>query len=101
MILQRLGNLHCSSTIAVGLDHTYHLRLRLQERAEIVQVVHKRVQVHLENGLMHLLLQQFCNLLEAESAPSLQENHLIVQVAEQGRREEIPHCDERMLFARR
>ena len=85
MILQCLGNLHRSGSIAISLDHAHHLRLRLQERAKIVQVVNKRVQVHLENGLVHLLLQQFSNLLEAESAPSLQENHLIVQVAEQGR----------------
>ena len=39
MVLQRLGYLDGACPIAVGLDHTHHLRLGLQERAEVVQVI--------------------------------------------------------------
>ena len=72
VVLQRLGNLHGTCTIGIGLDHTHHFRIRLQERTVIVQVLHNGVEVHLENRLVHLLLQLFRNLVEAKRTGALQ-----------------------------
>ena len=82
LVLQRLGNLHGTGTVGVGLDHAHQLGARLHHRAIVVQVVHHGVQVYLENCLMHALLQQLADALEAKSAGTLQQHHLVVERTE-------------------
>ena len=74
MILKGLTDLHGTSAVGISLDHTHHLGLWLQERAVIVQIVNHCIKVHLKYRLMHLLLQLFRNLVETETACSLQQD---------------------------
>ena len=96
MILQSLGNLHSTRTIGVGLDHTHHLCLRLQIRAEIVQVIHHCIEVHLEDGLMHLLFQQLTDTFKAKGTGTFQKDSLVVQGTEQVALQELIHVIEEM-----
>ena len=57
MILQGLGNLYRSGTIAIRLDHADQLGFRLHEGTVVVEVGNHRIQVDLEGGFMHLLHQ--------------------------------------------
>ena len=79
VILQCLGNLHRTCTIAVGLNHAHHLRLGLQERTVIVQVLHHGIEIHLKDCLMHLLFQLLRNLVEAETTGTLQQNQFVAK----------------------
>ena len=97
MILQRLGYLYGTRTIAVSLDHTHHLRLRLQERTVVVQVVDHGIEIHLKDGLVHLLFQLFRNLVEAERTGTLQQDQLIPKAAEYIAGEEMRHIGKKLL----
>ena len=68
VVLQCLGHFHSSCTVGVGLHHAHQLRLGFQERAVVVQVVDHRIQVHLQNGLVHFLFQLLRNMIEAKDA---------------------------------
>ena len=83
MVLQRLGYLNGTSTVCIGFYHTNHLRLRLQERTEMVQVIHHRVKVNLQNRFMHFLFQQLANALKAKGTGTLQQYNLIMQRTEE------------------
>ena len=98
MVLQRLGNLHGTSAISVGLDHTHHLGLGLQERAEIVQVIDHRIEVHLEDGLVHLLFQQLGDTLEAKRTGAFQQHYLVIERTEQITLQELLHVVEEPLL---
>ena len=82
MVLQGLGHLHSTSSIGISLDHAHQLGLGLQEGTVEVQVVHHGIEVHFEDGLMHLLLQPFCDAVEAKCPGSLDEHYFIVQLTE-------------------
>ena len=82
VVLQGLGNLHGTSAIGVGLDHADQFGLRLQEGAIVVEVVDQCVEVNLQNGLMDLLLQLFSDTVEAKGTGTLDEDDLVVQLAE-------------------
>ena len=71
LILQRLGYLHSTSAIGIGLDHAHHLGIGLQERAIVIQILHHRIEVHLEDGFMHFLLQLLRNLIETKGTSTL------------------------------
>ena len=101
MVLQGLGNLNGTSPIAVGLDHADHLRLGLEERAEVVQVVDDGTEIHFQNGFMDFLLQQFADLLEAKAAGTLQQDDLVVQLAEVSALQEGGSGGEERFFADR
>ena len=83
MILQGLRHLDGTTAIGIGLHHTDHLRLGLQERTEIVQVLHHRIEVHLQDCLVHLLHQLVGNQVEAVFAGTLQQDHLTMQLFEE------------------
>ena len=68
VLLQRLRHLYCTSSVGIGLHHTHHLRFRLQERTVVVQVVYHGTEVHLKGSLVYLLLQQFRDMLKAETS---------------------------------
>ena len=91
VVLQCLCNLHSASTIAVGLDHADHLRLWLQERAVVVQVLYHSIEIHLENRFVHLLLQLLRNLIETEVTGPLQQDEFIAQACEDLARKEMLH----------
>ena len=97
VILQGLGNLHSTSAIGVGLDHTDHLRLGFQERTVVVQIIHHSVEVHLEDGLVDFLLQLFGNLIKAKRTGSLQEDEFIVEFTERLRVEKMVHIGKELL----
>ena len=94
VVLQCLGNLNGSGTIGIGLDHAHHLRIGLQERAEMIQIVDHRLQVHLQDGLMDFLLQQLADALEAEAAGTLQQYDLIAQLGKHLTADELLHITE-------
>ena len=98
VILQCLGNLHSTCSIGVGLDHAHHLRLGLEEGTVVVQVLHHGVEIHLKDGLMHLLFQLFRDLIEAERTSAFQENQFIVQVVECVGGQEMVHISEELLI---
>ena len=79
MVLQRTGNLDSPGAIAVGLDHAHHLCFGFQERAVVIQILHHGIEVHLKNRLVHLLLQLFRNLVEAERTGTLQQDQFMMQ----------------------
>ena len=79
MILQGLGYLHGTCTVAVCLDHAYQLGFRLHKRTIVVQIGYHGVQIHLQRSLMYLLYQQFGELVETKLTGALQQNHLIAQ----------------------
>ena len=89
VILKRLGNLHGPCPIGVGLDHAHHLGLGFQERAVVVQVLHDGIEVHLEDGLVNLLFQLFCDAVEAEWTGSLKEYQFVAKVGNGFRGEEM------------
>ena len=97
LILQRLGYLHSTGSIAISLDHADHLRLGLQERAVIVQVIYHRIQIHLKDGLVYLLFQLFCNLIETKGACPLQQDQFITQTGKGIAGEEMGHVHEELL----
>ena len=80
MVLQRLGYLYGTCTIGIRLHHTYQFGFRFQERTVVVQVIHHCIEVHLQDGLMHLLLQQLRQMIEAKDAGTFQQDDLIMQV---------------------
>ena len=98
LILQGLGDLHSTSTIAVGLDHAHHLRIGLQERTEIVQVLHHGIEVHLEDGLVDLLLQLLRDLVETKRTGAFQQDQFVAQSREGLTGEEMGHTDEERLI---
>ena len=80
--LQRLGHLDGSGSVGIGLDHADELGLGLHVRAVVVQVADQRVEVDLEDSLVHLLLQELGDAVETEGAGALDEHHLVVQLAQ-------------------
>jgi len=82
MVLQRLCHFHGTTAIGICLYHANHLRLRLEKRAEVVEVVHHGTEVHLEYGLVYFLLELFRKTVEREVARALEQYHLIAQRAE-------------------
>ena len=72
LILQCLGYLHSTCTIGICLDHAHHLRVGMEERAEVVQIIDHRIQIHLKDGLVNFLLQLFRDEVEAKRTGTLQ-----------------------------
>ena len=99
MVLQGLCHLHGSCAIGICLHHTHQFGLRLQEGAVEVQVIHHRIEVHLQYRLMHFLFQQLCEMVETEDTGTLQKNYLIVQGTEQVTRHELLDTREESLVA--
>ena len=97
MVLQGLGYLHGPGAITVGLDHAHHLRVGLQERAVVIEVIDQRIEVDFEDGLVYLLLQLFRNLVKAEAAGALQQDEFVAQTAERVTAEEMLHIGEELL----
>ena len=50
--------------------------------AVVVQIADQRIEVHLQNGLMDLLLQTLGDAVKAKDAGALDEHDLIMQLAE-------------------
>ena len=94
MLLQGLRHLDGTSPVGIGLDHAHHLRLGLEEGAEVVEVVHDGVEVDLEDGLVYLLLQLFGDALKAEGTRTLQQHNLVVHGAQQTALQELLHVVE-------
>ena len=84
MVLQCLCHLHRSTAIGICLNHAYELGLGLHIRAVVVEIVYHCLEVHLKDGFMHLLLQEFADAVETEGARSLYEYHLIAECSEDG-----------------
>ena len=82
MILQGLGHLHGTGSIAVGLHHTHNLSFGAQERAVVVQVIHQCVEVHLQDGLVHLLHHQFRQSVKTELTGTFQQDNLVAELRE-------------------
>ena len=98
MILQGLGNLYRSGTIAICLDHTDQFGFRLHEGTVVVEVGNHRIQVDLEGGFMHLLHQQFGKLIETKLAGTLQEDDLITEGSKDLAIDKLLHIREEELF---
>ena len=98
MVLQGLGNLHSPSTIAVSLDHAHELGLGLHEGTVVVEVRHHGVEVHLQGGLVHLLHQEFGQLVEAKLAGTLQQDDLVAQGGKHLAADKLFHVREEELF---
>ena len=79
MVLQRLGNLHGSSTIGVGFDHADQFGFRFEEGAVVVEIADDGIEIDLKNGFMDFLLQLFGNMVEAEGTRSLDENEFVTK----------------------
>ena len=79
MILQGLGYLHGTCTVAVCLDHAYQLGFRLHKRTVVVQIGYHGIQIHLQRCLVYFLYQQFGKLVETKLTGAFQQNHLIAQ----------------------
>ena len=99
MVLQRLGNLNGTCAIGISLDHTHHLRLGLQERAIVVEILHNGIEIHLKDGLVNLLLQLFRNLVETKRTGSLQQDELIAQSCKSLTGEEMGYVDKELLVS--
>ena len=82
MILKRLGDLNGTSAIGIGLDHTDHLRIWLQKRAIVIQIVYHSIQVYLQDRLVDLLFQLFSNLIETETAGTFQQDQFVTETIE-------------------
>ena len=78
VVLQGLGNLYSSSTIAVSLNHTYQLGLCFQERAIPVEVINNGIEVHFQNCFVYLLYQEFCQTVKTELSGTFQQDNFIV-----------------------
>ena len=83
MVLQCLRHLDGTGTIGIRLHHAHQLRLWLEERAVEVQVIDHGIQVDFQYRLMNFLFQELREMVETEDTCPLQENHLIMQTAEQ------------------
>ena len=97
MILKSLCYLHGTGSIGIGLDHTDHLGVGLKERAVVVEVGHNGIEVHLEDRLMHFLLQLFRYLVETEASGTLQQYQFTPQAAERIACEEMLYVEEELL----
>ena len=98
LILQCLGYLHSTCTIGICLDHAHHLRVGMEERAEVVQIIDHRIQIHLKDGLVNFLLQLFRDEVEAKRTGTLQKNQFVVQTSKGLARQEMGHTGEELLI---
>ena len=99
MILQSLGYLHSSCSISICLNHAHHLGLGLKERAVVVKILNHCVQIHLKNGLVHLLFQLLCNLVETKWASTLKQNHFVAQSGKCFATKEVVHISKELLIS--
>ena len=76
VLLEGLGHFVRASAVGRCLHHAGHLHAGTQEGAVVVEVLHQRAEIDFEDGLVHLLLQQFGQGVEAEAAGTLDEDNL-------------------------
>ena len=77
LALQGLGDLDCSCSVCIGLDHTDNFGIGIQERAVVVQVVDYCTKIDFQYCLVYLLLQCLGDFLEMEAACSLDKYHAV------------------------
>ena len=90
VVLQGLGYFDGTGSIGIGLDHAHHFRVGFQERTEMVQVIDHSLEIHLKNGFMNFLLQQFGDALKTEPACTFQQHQFVGKLTE--------HCTIHKLF---
>ena len=81
MVLQRLGHFHGSCAIGIGLHHTDNLRLWMHIGTVVVQVIHQRIEVHLQNRFVHLLFEQFGQTVKTKGTCTLQQDQFVAESA--------------------
>ena len=82
VVLQCLGYFHRPGSIRIRFYHAHQFGFRLHEGAVIVEVLHHGTEVYFQYGLVHFLHQEFRELVEAELACALDEDYLVVELAE-------------------
>ena len=80
IVLQRLARLQRTHAIPTCLHHAHHLRLRFHETAIIAHIVDEGIEIHLQDGLVHLQRQEVAHLIETELTGTLDEHKLIAQL---------------------
>ena len=67
IVLQRARHFHRSAAISKSLHHTHGFGFGTKFGAEIVQVVHQRIQIHIQCGFVHNQFQPRQNIFEMKT----------------------------------
>ena len=81
LLLQSLGKLVGSGSVAESLQHTHNFRVGLQPRPVEVEVVHQRVEVHLQHRFVLPRLEHLYYAVESEFRRALQQDEFLREVA--------------------
>lgn len=81
-VLQDTGHFGLAGTIGGGFDHGHKTGGRLDERAVVVEIGDKIVEVDLHDGLVGFALEETGDIFEVETARSLEEDGFVVEKVE-------------------
>ena len=79
LVLQQVGDFHGTAAVGEGFHHDGNPCPWGEERAEMVQVVHHGIHVHLQYRHVRLFLQESGDVFQPEFACSLDKNDLVVE----------------------
>ena len=89
VVLERLGHLHGTRSIGVGLDHANEFRAGSHHGAVVIEIIDQRLEINLQCGLVDLADEQLGETLETKLACAFEEDHLVAERAEGGTMDEV------------
>ena len=89
VVLERLGHLHGTRSIGVGLDHANEFRAGLHHGAVVVEIIDQRLEINLQCGLVDLAYEQLGEALETKLACAFEQDYLVAERAEGGTMDEV------------
>ena len=89
VVLERLGHLHGTRSIGVGLDHADEFRAGSHHGAVVVEIIDQRLEINLQSGLVDLAYEQLGEALETKLACAFEQYHLVAERAEGGTMDEV------------
>jgi len=89
VVLERLGHLHGTRSIGVGLDHADEFRAGSHHGAVVVEIIDQRLEINLQGGLVDLADKQLGKALETKLACAFEQDHLVAERAEGGTMDEV------------
>ena len=89
VVLERLGHLHGTRSIGVGLDHADEFRAGSHHGAVVVEIIDQRLEINLQGGLVDLADKQLGEALETKLACAFEQDHLVAERAEGGTMDEV------------
>ena len=79
IMLQCSGDLNSTGTIGGGFDHSHQTCALMEPGTEVVQIMHKGIEVDLHESLMAATLQLMGDTLEPEPAGTFEEHRLVAE----------------------